>query len=75
MREPKGRKSKGRDRQRGGPKESLSSVEGHKRLAELAPNLPDTRLVYVADREADMMPMTRAPGVGLPGGLVGARCA
>lgn len=32
-------------------------VEGYERLAELAPRLPATRLVYVADREADMLPL------------------
>jgi len=43
--------------QRGGPKESLRWIEGYERLAELAPRLPATRLVYVADREADMLPL------------------
>lgn len=53
--------------QRGGIKESLRWIEGYERLAELAPALPDTRLVYVADREADMMPlMARAQELGLP---------
>jgi hypothetical protein len=42
--------------QRGGPKESLRWIEGYERLAELAPRLPAKRLVYVADREADMLP-------------------
>lgn len=45
------------DGQRGGPKESLRWIEGYERLAELAPRLPSTRLVYVADREADMLPL------------------
>ena len=51
--------------QRGGPKESLRWIEGYERLAELAP--PATRLVYVADREADMLPlMVRARQLDCP---------
>jgi hypothetical protein len=38
-------------------KESQRWVEGYERVAEQAVNLPGTRLVYVADREADMMEM------------------
>jgi hypothetical protein len=61
-REPKNKHGK-----RGGPKESVRWIEGYERLAELAPRLPATRLVYVADREADMMPlMTRAQQLGNP---------
>lgn len=53
--------------QRGGPKESLRWIEGYERLAELAPRLPATRLVYVADREADMLPlMVRARQLDCP---------
>lgn len=53
--------------QRGGPKESLRWIEGYERLAELAPRLPATRLVYVADREADMLPlMVRAQQLACP---------
>lgn len=52
---------------RGGPKESLRWIEGYDRVAELAPQLPATRLVYVADREADMLPlMTHAQALGSP---------
>jgi hypothetical protein len=52
---------------RGGPRESLRWSEGYERLAELAPQLPCTRLVYVADREADMMPlMAPARELGTP---------
>ena len=52
---------------RGGPKESLRWIEGYERLAELAPKIPNTRLVYVADREADMLPlMKRAQDLGNP---------
>jgi hypothetical protein len=58
------RDAKGR---RGGPKESLRWIEGYERLAELAPRLPATRLVYVADREADMMAlMIRARQLDCP---------
>ena len=35
-------------------KESMRWLEGYERIAELAPQLPDTRLVYVADRECDI---------------------
>jgi len=53
--------------QRGGPKESLRWIEGYERLAELALCLPATRLVYVADREADMLPlMARAQQLVCP---------
>lgn len=53
--------------QSGGPKESLRWIEGYERLAELAPRLSATRLVYVADREADMAPlMVRAQQLDCP---------
>jgi hypothetical protein len=42
-----------------GVRESLRWVEGYQRLAELAAKLPGTRLVYVADREADIMELWR----------------
>lgn len=52
---------------RGGIKESQRWVEGYERVAETAENLPDTRLVYVADREADMIAlMARAQELGTP---------
>ncbi len=35
-------------------KESLRWLEGYQRVNELAGELPDTQLVYVADREADI---------------------
>src|SRR5512147_2020120 len=35
-------------------KESTRWVEGYDRVAELAETVPDTRLVYVADREGDL---------------------
>ena len=52
---------------RGGLKESLRWIEGYERIAEMAADLPDTRLVYVADREADLVPlMLRAQELGTP---------
>jgi len=35
-------------------KESIRWIEGYQRVNELAAQLPDTQLVYVADREADI---------------------
>jgi len=49
------REFKDKKGKRPGMKESLRWLEGYERLAELAPQLPKTRLVYVADREADIM--------------------
>jgi hypothetical protein len=43
-----------------GVRESLRWVEGYQRLAELASKLPGTQLVYVADREADIMELMAA---------------
>ena len=52
---------------RPGIKESLRWIEGYERLAELAPELPSTRLVYVADREADILAlMIRARDLDTP---------
>lgn len=49
------------------PKESTRWIEGYERVAEMAAQLPDTRLVYVADREADMVAlMARAQALGTP---------
>jgi len=48
-REPKGPSGK-----RPGPCESQRWIEGYERIAERAQFLPNTRLVYVADREADI---------------------
>lgn len=44
---------------RAGIKESTRWIEGYTRLAELSASLPDTRLVYVADREADIVELMR----------------
>lgn len=53
--------------QRDGLKESLRWIEGYERIAEMAADLPATRLVYLADREADLMPlMRRAKELGEP---------
>lgn len=41
------------------PKGSLRGVEGCERIADMAAHLPQTRLLYVADREADLMPLMR----------------
>jgi Transposase DNA-binding len=61
------REKKDESGQRGGPKESLRWIEGYERIAEMAPSLPSTRLVYVADREADLMAlMERADALGNP---------
>ncbi|KWB68218.1 transposase [Burkholderia ubonensis] len=61
-REPKDAQGK-----RGGLKESLRWIEGYERVAETAASLPHTRLVYVADREADMLAlMVRAQELDTP---------
>jgi hypothetical protein len=45
----------------------LRWIEGYERIAEMAPSLPSTRLVYMADREADLMAlMERADALGNP---------
>nr|WP_281178489.1 IS4 family transposase [Thauera butanivorans] len=48
-------------------KESTRWIEGYERVAELALGMAATRLVYVADREADLMAMMlRAQVLGTP---------
>lgn len=42
---------------RHGQKESMRWVEGYERVAEMAERLPSTRLVYIADRECDLVAM------------------
>jgi hypothetical protein len=42
---------------RPGLNESIRWVEGYERVAERALELPETRLVYVADREGDLLPL------------------
>lgn len=49
------------------PKESTRWLEGYERVAEMAATLPAMRLVYVADREADLVElMLRAQTLGAP---------
>lgn len=53
--------------QRSGIKESVRWIESYERVAEQAATLPDTRLVYVADREGDIAAlMRRAQELGHP---------
>lgn len=52
---------------RGCPKASLRWIEGYERIAEMAAQLPDARLVYVADLEADLVSlMLRAQDLDAP---------
>jgi Transposase Tn5 dimerisation domain/Transposase DNA-binding len=52
---------------RGGLKESTRWIEGYERVAELAVTMPHTRLVYVADRESDILElMVKAHESGCP---------
>ena len=44
---------------RGGIKESARWIESYERVAEQAATLPDTRLVYVTDREGDIATLIR----------------
>lgn len=61
------REKRGADGVRPGLIESKRWVEGYQRVAEMAADMPDTRLVYVADREADMVEMMRcARDLGTP---------
>lgn len=61
------REKRGTDGSRPGLIESKRWVEGYQRVAEMAADMPDTRLVYVADREADMVEMMRcARDLGTP---------
>lgn len=61
------REPKDADGKRGGIKESTRWIEGYQRIAERAAELPGTRLVYVADREADIAAlMQRADELGTP---------
>lgn len=61
------RERKAPDGTRPGVKESLRWMEGYARVAERAAELPETRLVYVADRESDIRElMVRARDLGTP---------
>lgn len=61
------RQPKAADGARPGICESRRWIEGYERVAESAAKMPDTRLVYVADREADILAlMQRAYALGTP---------
>ena len=61
------REFKDQDGQRGGLCESMRWIEGYERVAEQAKQMPGTRLVYVADREGDIVElMRRARDLGHP---------
>ena len=61
------REQRGADGIRPGQKESTRWIEGYERIAEMAAQMPQTRLVYLADREADMVAMMRrASELGTP---------
>ena len=61
------RELKDADGHRPGPKESIRWIEGYQRVAEMAADVPGTRLVYVADRESDIVElMPCAQDVGTP---------
>jgi len=61
------REPKAADGTRPGIAESTRWIEGYERVAESAARMPETRLVYVADREADMVGlMQRAQALGTP---------
>jgi hypothetical protein len=47
------------DGARHGQKESARWIEGYERVAEMAAKMVDTRLVYVADREGDLVAIMR----------------
>ncbi|MGX8942507.1 IS4 family transposase [Symbiopectobacterium sp. Eva_TO] len=61
------REPKDADGKRDGLKESTRWLEGYERVAELASELPNTRLVYLADREADIKALMQlADDLGTP---------
>ena len=61
------REPKGPDGTRPGIRESVRWSEGDARVAELAAEMPQTRLVYVADRESDLRElMVRARDLDTP---------
>ena len=49
------RESRDAEGVRAGDKESIRWIEGYERVAEMAVRVPSCRLVYVADREGDML--------------------
>ena len=61
------REKRDADGVRPGQKASARWIEGYERVAEMAAEMPDTRLVYLADREADLVAMMgRARDLGTP---------
>ncbi len=61
------REFKDADGSRPGILESTRWIEGYERVAEAAARMPDTRLVYVADRESDILGlMQRAHALETP---------
>ncbi len=61
------REERDKDGVRHGQKESTRWIEDYERVAEMAAEMPDTRLVYVADREADLLAMmARVQALGTP---------
>lgn len=61
------REERDKDGVRHGQKENTRWIEGYERVAEMAAEMPGTRLVYVADREADLLTMmARAQALGTP---------
>ena len=61
------RQLKDADGHRPGAKESLRWIEGYKRVAAMAAEVAGTRLVYVADRESDIVELMRcAQDLGTP---------
>jgi transposase Tn5 family protein/transposase-like protein len=61
------REFKDAEGKRGGEKESARWMSGYENVAKLSEALPGTRLVYVADREADILElMVKARDMGNP---------
>jgi hypothetical protein len=61
------REKRDADGVRPGQKESTRWIEGYERVAEMAIEMPGTRLVHLADREADLVAMMRrARELGTP---------
>lgn len=53
------REPKAADGTRPGVRESLRWTKGYEQIAEMAQTLPDTRLIYIGDREADIVELMR----------------
>ena len=61
------KKSKEEDQNNPTIKESDRWIEGYERVAEMAERCPQSRLVYVADREADIVSlMQRSKALNMP---------